>query len=424
MKIKMKNVPLSFALQTDKPRHKAPKKPNILFRTLVRLLSIPDMLNTRFSYTLDENLKIGKEPYFILMNHSSFIDLKIAFKILYPKPFNIVATTDAFVGKGWLMRNLGCIATQKFVTDVTLVKDIITAVKKNKTSVLMYPEAGYTLDGRATKLPRGMGKLFKKLDVPVLSIITDGAFLREPLYNGLQSRKIKVSAHVKCLLTLQEVRSKTIEEIDEILDKEYSFDSFKNQYENKIHITEKFRADGLHRILYKCPECLAEGEMEGKGEKIRCNKCGKIYYMDTLGRLGAVNGKTQFSDITDWYDWQRSCVKEEIKNSDYNSEMQVDIGIIRDYKALYMVGSGTLIQNQNGFTLKGCDGKLNYSQSHKTSYSLNADYFWYQIGDVIGIGDKEALYYCFIKDGSSVTKARLAAEEIYITMVEEGNFKV
>lgn len=117
-------------------------------------------------------------------------------------------------------------------------------------------------------------------------------------------------------------------------------------------------------------------------------------------------------------------MKDEIEKGNYHTEMQVDIGVIRDYKALYMVGSGTLIQNQNGFILNGCDGKLNYSQSPKTSYSLNADYFWYQIGDVIGIGDKETLYYCFVKDGSSVTKARLAAEEMYKTMVEKEKSKV
>lgn len=412
MKIKTKYTTYEKAMNTKNPIHKKPKKPNILFRTLIRILSIPDMLATKFSLTKERMEAAGRGPYLILMNHSSFIDLKIAFKIFYPHPFNIVATTDAFVGKSWLMRQIGCIPTQKFVTDVTLVKDMIRAVKDNKTSVLMYPEAGYSLDGRATKLPRGLGKLFKKLDVPVLSVITEGAFLRDPLYNGLQLRKTKVSAHLKCLLTVQEVREKSVEEIDEILDREFSFDNFKTQAEKGIKISEKFRADGLNRILYKCPNCKKEGEMVGKGVTLSCKACSKTYTMDELGRLSADIGDTEFSHIPDWYDWQRQCVKEEIKNGEYRQEISVSIGIIRDYKALYMIGEGTLIHDQNGFTLRGCDGKLFYTQSQKASYSLNADYFWYQIGDVIGIGDKNTLYYCFVKDNSSVTKARLAAEEM------------
>ena len=54
-----------------------------------------------------------------------------------------------------------------------------------------------------------------------------------------------------------------------------------------------------------------------------------------------------------------------------------------------------------------------YEQKPQASYTLNADYFWYEIGDVIGIGNRDALYYCFPKDGASVTRARLATEELY-----------
>lgn len=49
------------------------------------------------------------------------------------------------------------------------------------------------------------------------------------------------------------------------------------------------------------------------------------------------------------------------------------------------------------------------------SYGLYADYFWYEIGDMISIGDAKYQYYCFPKDqkNSSVAKARLATEELY-----------
>ena len=84
-----------------------------------------------------------------------------------------------------------------------------------------------------------------------------------------------------------------------------------------------------------------------------------------------------------------------------------------DYKGLYMVGKGVLRHDKSGFNLVGCDGALNYSQSPTASYSLNADYFWYEIGDTICIGDNQRLYYCFPPKDVSVTKARLATEELY-----------
>lgn len=66
----------------------------------------------------------------------------------------------------------------------------------------------------------------------------------------------------------------------------------------------------------------------------------------------------------------------------------------------------------------GCDGKLNYFQPSESLYTLNADFNWYEIGDVIGIGDKEMLYYCFPKEKIPVAKARLATEEIYKSLKE------
>ena len=46
----------------------------------------------------------------------------------------------------------------------------------------------------------------------------------------------------------------------------------------------------------------------------------------------------------------------------------------------------------NGFTLIGCEDKLQYKQKPTSLYSLNSDFFWYEIGDVIGIGDFTFVY--------------------------------
>ncbi len=414
MKIKTKKLPFSKVLEIKKPKHKYPQKPNILFRTIIRIAALPDLWATKFKYTKTRMDKAGDGPYLILMNHSSFIDLEIASRIFYPMPYCIVCTSDGFVGKEWLMRNIGCIPTQKFVTDITLIKDLMDALQKKKVSVLMYPEASYTFDGTATPLPRRLGVLIKKLGVPVLTVITDGAFLRDPLYNGLQKRKVKVSAHLHCLFTKEDIEKMSVEELDEQLDQAFSFDNFATQFDKKIKVAEPFRADGLNRILYRCAACNTEGEMEGKGTHLTCKHCGKTYYLDEYGRLNAKTGETEFAHIPDWYNWQRECVKKEILDGTYKLETAVDIAVLRDFKAIYKVGSGHLVHTADGFDLTGCDGELNYHHSPLASYGLYSDYFWYEIGDVICIGNKDMLYYCFPKiKGDIVAKTRIAAEEIY-----------
>jgi hypothetical protein len=80
----------------------------------------------------------------------------------------------------------------------------------------MYPEAGYTFDGKCVTLPEKFGNLFKLLNVPVVMITTKGAFARNPLYNGIKNRKVKVSAQVKQILTKEDVK-KIFTAIDEEL---------------------------------------------------------------------------------------------------------------------------------------------------------------------------------------------------------------
>jgi transcription elongation factor Elf1 len=413
MKVKVIKTTPQKVLQIQPPKHRKIKKPGILFPTLIRILSSFDMLATKFSYTTERMDKAGKGPWLILMNHSSFIDLKIASKLFYPKRYLIVTTFDAFIGKGWLMQQLGCIPTPKFTADITLAKYIFTAIKDKKINVLLYPEAGYTFDGTSTTLPKSLGSIVKRLGVPVVSVITDGAFLRQPLYNELRTRKVKTSATVKCLLTPEEIQQKSVEEINGDIAKEFSFDNFRTQYENKTVIDDPERATGLHRVLYRCPHCNTEGKTEGKGARLTCHACGKTYEMDVYGQLSAISGETEYSHVPDWYDWQRECVKKEIEDGTYLIDTDVDIAVQVNLDGVCMIGQGHLTHNAEGFHLTNADGKLDYKQSPIFSHTLYSDYYWYEIGDVIGIGDNEFSYFCFPKENVSVSKARLATEELY-----------
>ena len=419
MKIAVKEMDYDKVMQLPRYPHKLPRKPNMFWRSLVRGLSHFGMQGTNFSFETERMELVGKdEPCLILMNHSCFLDMEIASCVLYPRPYNIVTTSDAFVGwfglMQWALRSLGSFPTQKFVTDMTLLQDMTYCLKELKSSVLMYPEASYSFDGTCTPLPRKMGVLLKKFDVPVLMIETFGAFSRCPLYNELKYRKdVPISAKLTCLYTREEIREKSVKELSDGIDAAFGFDHFKWQKEQNLHIDAEDRADGLSRILYKCAHCGAEGHMEGKGIHLTCHNCGKTYELTTLGELKALEGETEFSHIPDWYAWEREQVKQEILDGSYNLDVDVDIAMLVDFKVIYKVGEGHLSHDRNGFRLTGCDGRLDYTQSPKSCYSLYADYYWYEIADTICIGDNDRLYYCFPKSGDVVAKTRLAVEEMY-----------
>lgn len=414
MKVKTKKIEYKDLEKVKKYNHKKPIKQWWILRILVRILSIVDLWKTKFKYELIGMDKLPNGPMLILANHSSFIDAKIMFKIFRKKPFNIVSAKDSFLGKRWLMRRLGCVPTHKFVNDVQLVKDIQYCLRKLKTSVIIFPEAGYSFDGTKTVLPDSLGKMVKMMKVPVVSVMIKGAYSRDPLYNNLQIRKVNVSADVKLLFNKDDVLNLSPMELNEKIINEFSFDAFKWQYDSKIQIKEKFRADYLNRILYKCPYCLTEGKMVGKGIEIYCEHCGKKHILNEYGQLEGVGFEAKFSHIPDWCKWEREEVKNEIINKEYELNCDVDLYLIVNTLAFYKVGEGTLLHNNDGITLNACDGNINFHLPAKSSYTLNCDYFFYEIGDTISFGDMKTLYYCFPKDKKDVVcKARYAAEEMF-----------
>ena len=414
MKIKTKKITYEQLMKMPGRSHHDPVRPIRGLRWLVKALSASELKKAGFTYSLHGMERLGaEEPCLILMNHSSFIDLKIAETVMYPRPLNIICTSDGLVGKEWLMRQVGCIPTNKFVTDVQMVKDMHYALHTLHNSVLMYPEASYSFDGTATPLPDTIGKCLKLLKVPVVMIRTHGAFLHDPLYNNLQIRKVDVHADVTYLLSKDDIGKQTAYELQKLIEKEFTFDNFREQQEKHIAVEEDFRTDFLERVLYKCPHCGGEDGMKGRGIYIGCSHCGMRYELTEYGYLKTTMGDAVFTHIPDWYQWQREEVKKAITENSYQLDVPVDICIMQDMKAIYQVGEGRLQHDKNGFHLTGCNGKLTYEQSPKASYSLYADYYWYEIGDVICIGDMEQLYYCFPKENIPVAKVRIAAEELY-----------
>ncbi len=417
MKIKVIDKPYREIIEETKTKrkHKKPKKPNILFRTLMKILALPSMRATHFRYKKIGMERLGKrENAFYIMNHSSFIDLEIVAYMLYPKPFNIVATTDGFVGKDWLMRKIGCIPTKKFVTDLGLIRDVMYAANKLKSNIVMFPEAGYTFDGTATTIPDSIGRFIKMLGLPVVMIQTHGAFLRDPLYNNLQVRSVDVSATMEYLISPEEIAEKSDDEIFEIIKARFNFDGFLEQQELGIKISEPFRADGLERILYKCPHCMTEARMIGKGEYITCLECGKKYWLNEVGLLECAEGECEIPHIPDWYRWEREMVREELLKGEYSLDIPVDILVSTDTKHMWRVGEGRLTHDNGGLHLASEEAGIDYTHKPLASYTINSDFNFYEIGDVISFGDIKCLYYCFPKvECVSVAKARLAAEELY-----------
>lgn len=401
------------------------KKPPIrqrkFLQPIVWALSFPDVKKheAKITYTNAEGLK---PPYIMLNNHNAFFDFKVASKAVYPHRANYIVAIDGFIKREWLLRNVGGVCKRKFTNDIQVVRSI-KKVLENGDICMIYPEARYSLCGTTAILPDSLGKLCKIMHVPVVTFICHGHHIDQPYWN-LKKRNVKgTTAEFKVIFTKEELEKASVEEINEAIRKEFVYDEFAWQKENNIIVDVPFRAEGLHKVLYKCPHCGKEYHMNSKADELFCEACGKKWKMSTLGELSAVEGKTEFSHIPSWYEWERSEVRKEIEAGTYYFKSECHVDSLPNAKGYIHLGKGTIIHDMNGFhvSVSGKYGEFTMEKPVKSLYSCHIEYDYLgKFGDCVDLNTLEDTFYTYPEGKEfSVTKMALATEELYKYEIEK-----
>jgi len=404
----------------DKIRHfdfaKKPISPCFLFWLAKVIISKPDLKKRNFKLT-KTNMEGIKGPFLMLVTHSSMVDfnIMIASTEEYPHKVNNVMTLEGFnTYTEILMRSLGVLGTRKFITDIHLVKNIKYCIEKLNNIFVLFPEARYSLDGCTSYIPESVGKIAKLMKVPLVVVRVHGNFVTCPQWNK-KNKKTYVEAEMIQIATADELKVMTVDEINKKIREYFVYDDFKWQLENQIKIDDPGRADGLHCLLYKCPACKAEHEMDSKGTKLWCRHCGKYWDMDEYGQLHALEGETEFSHIPDWSNWERECVREEIENGTYYFEDEVRVETLPGSLRFYKQGMGKLIQTPEETRVE-CNyygEPYTLVRSAKSLESMHIEYDYLGRGDCVDISIPDDSFWCYVSKRDVITKISFATEEIH-----------
>ncbi len=391
-----------------------PLKAPWYLQALTWILSFPELLSVR-PVIRKRGMENLKGPYILLCNHNSFLDFKVAVRAVFPRRANFIVAIDGFINREGLMRRVGCFGKRKFVGDPRILRQIKHSLSENRVICEIYPEARYSLVGTSSPLPDSLGKMIKILEYPVVTLISHGHHLRQPVWN-LQKRKVRTSSDMTFLLDREKIRQSSIEEINVLLKEAFVYDDYRYQRENKIAITYHDRVRNLHKPLYQCPHCGREFAMESGGDRIWCAGCGIVYGMDVLGRLSALNGETRFSHIPDWFEWQREQVRREIREGRYGVTLEVEVDSLPNSTGFYRLGRGTVTHDGEGFHLTGeFKGEaLDLRIPPSLNFGLHIEYEYFGKGDCFSFSTQGDTYYLFPVDRRfSVTKLHFAVEELY-----------
>ena len=394
---------------------KKPISPTFIMGLAKGIISFPDLRKRKAVLTKVGMEEIEGKPYLLLVTHSSMVDFNLMLKGTHPYKVNNVMTLEGF--KTYtepLMRSLGVLGTRKFITDLHLVKNMKYCVDKLKNIFVLFPEARYSLDGCTSYLPDSLGKMVRLLGVPVVVLMIHGNFVTCPQWNK-KNKKTFVEAEMKQIITAEEAKSLSVDEINARIADNFRYDDYGWQRDNKIKIDHPGRADGLHALLYKCPACKTEHQTDSAGTKLWCNCCKKTWEMDEYGQLHALEGETEFAHIPDWSNWERACVREEIDNGTYYFEDEVRIETLPNAWKFYKQGMGKLIQTPEETRIE-----CNYygepyvlRRSAKSLESMHIEYDYLGRGDCVDISVPDDSFWCYLTKRDAITKISFATEEIH-----------
>ena len=358
-----------------------------------------------------------KPPYMLLSNHMHFIDFELAAMGTWPHSVSNVVSIDGYVVKFFLLEWIGAIATRKFTTDLHLVKSIRKVLQRGDV-LAMYPEARYSPCGTTAFMPDSLGKLIRMNKVPVVAVVHHGNHLYAPFWNFRKKRKVPLHTTMKVILTPEQIAAMSVDEINETLRQALQYDDYRYQKENGIRITESYRAEGLHKVLYQCPHCLAESKMASKGTELFCTACGKHWNWDEDGNLRALEGETEFDHIPDWFEWERQQVRKQIEDGTYRYEDEVDVWSLPRVYRYIPLGKAKLTHDaENGFVLEGhYRGEVYRIQRQPLqTNSLHVEYDFGPLKaiDCLDISTENDSFYCKPSRSDVITKLAFATEEIY-----------
>ena len=413
----MEQIPVFYGKTKPYDTTKPPIRQPLIFTWILGIGSRFLMLGKK--YKLEKiNMDGLKPPYILLCSHNYFVDFYLQFIGTFPHRTNTIATIDGYYRRPFLMEWLGCMCKRKFTTDVSMVRSIRKVLKDYGDILVMYPEARYSPIGTTAILPDSLAKLVKLNKVPVVCMVHHGNHLMTPFWNFRKPRKVPLHSTMTQVLTAEEVQSKSVEEIAAILRQAMDYDDYRYQKENNIRITEPFRAEGLHKVLYQCPLCLAESQMTSKGAVLTCEACGKQWELDELGQLHALEGETEFSHVPDWFEWERSQVRKQLEEGTYRFEDEVEVySLVEPWKFRKLGMAKFTHDPENGMVVEGRYNDRDYRivRPPLGMYGVHVeyDYCYLRPEDCIDVSTDDDSLYCYPVKQNVVTKISFAVEEIY-----------
>jgi len=398
------------------------KRPNRFIWWFLRAFLIPGLAKKYHVEPIyDDEIKkqflADKGPKFIVYNHQSRFDYISDALLAYPERMNFVIGYNEFYRKKFhvIFNLVHAVPKKNFTSDLLFARNIYNLIKQNATMIFS-PEGMSSITGHNQPIVPKTGKFLKRYKVPVYCISQQGGFLSSPKVCN-EDRIGKIVSKMTLLLSKEDLERLSEEEIQERVNEAIWTDDY--EWNKKEQIQYKHKGElckNYEDLMYRCPKCGAELEMEAHDNIIRCKKCGcgtisdDTYTMHPLTKDSIVPESPSI-----WVDEERKIEYQRIKSDpNYSFEENVTIGCLPKYKFLkhnkttHECGKGKVTIDHSGFHFVGeRDNKpysfdLTYEDIHTLVVITDCTFFGLYV---------QGEYLDFYPERRSVGKMLLMVEE-------------
>lgn len=409
---------LNEKIKRRKPHKQGPLVGFVFYR-LVRMLYY-----YKCKVEVDRQVDIKKyknTPLLIVSNHASRMDYAFASMAMKGRRINFVAAENEFHRSHLqFVFKLGQVIPKKnFVPDIVTIKGMTRILRKEKNGcVCIYPCGMSTASGAQQPSMLGSGKMLKHFGLPVLGIRVHGGYLLSPKFD-VKERYGKIKVELFELFSPEQLAEMDEDTIQTKMDEALFTDDYEwNATEQHSYKSTDGCAKNLHQILYKCPVCGEEMQMEGKGDTIVCKKCGNGATLDDKYNLVPFAGSRVPKNIRAWFDNERRDMRRKCADPNFVMEEHVQIGVMKQYEMMKnyqtcdVVGEGTLRLDKTGLTYTGTRDNqpwqvhIKWDVINTICLPMDASFFYtYASGEFLQ----------FIPDTASCMRWSFAVEEVYRT---------
>ncbi|MEA4821243.1 MAG: 1-acyl-sn-glycerol-3-phosphate acyltransferase [Erysipelotrichales bacterium] len=262
-----------------------------------------------------------KQPVLFLSNHHTNWDPVYLNVMFFSRNIHFIENEELFENKFFRFIFGICLGNIKRSSNKSDVSDVIDILrlKKEGHNIGIYPEGDIDMFGRIINRNFAISKLSKKLYMPIVLLSLKGAHLRAPRWSKLPHHS-KINYNLNRLISLEEIKSMSIEDLDKAIWDGISVDEMETQKENRIRQFGPSRAKWLELGLFLCPKCGKYETMHSKRNVLYCSKCGFKVKLNKYSFFEFTKSKDKppFVTTAEWNDYQINDLEKRIESVDDN----------------------------------------------------------------------------------------------------------